>query len=681
LFTLVSFLGNELAQSLRYPELGTAVLFVPYAALTAVMVYTPRQEWVWYILVAVATHVAAHWGGWPLSWILAADVANVARALLAAVLLGRFFRGPPTLDNMRDLLLFVVAGVLVAPAVGATIGAANVVLHGASRSYWLPWQQWFVSNALTGIIMLPLFLGGIRGALTWERTRLDRRALAEALLLSGALAATCIVAFLMSDLARWERALPFYAPLPVLIWAALRFGPTAVSLAVTTVACTAIWSADQGLGPFLASSPDDNQLVLQVFLLLTALPILCMVVVNSGRRLALRLFRSLLASLQEQVAVLDARGRVLAVNESWRRFLGFAPTHEFIRADIGQDFLAVCAASADRGNPAAGRALAGVRSVLERKSRRFEMEYDEELGGERQWYTLTVEALARADGGAVVIRADVSSSRSAQMEAEEQRQELSHLGRVAMLGEMSGALAHELRQPLMSILSNAQAAVLLLRRNPVDTLEVRMILQDIEDEDRRAAKVIEGLRALLHRGETRLQHVDSGELLREVLELCQMELRSRRVVATASVEADLPPVLADRVQLQQVLLNLVLNGCDAMSSTAAAGRRLDLAARRLGPAQVHLSVRDCGTGIPPELVQRMFDPFVTSKPQGLGLGLSISRTIVSAHGGRLWAENNEDGGATVHCLLEAAPVGEGVADTAAGASSRAQLARPHESAH
>jgi two-component system, LuxR family, sensor kinase FixL len=102
-----------------------------------------------------------------------------------------------------------------------------------------------------------------------------------------------------------------------------------------------------------------------------------------------------------------------------------------------------------------------------------------------------------------------------------------------------------------------------------------------------------------------------------------------------------------------VLLNLVLNGSDAMSATPLADRRLYLAARRAGPGEVHLSVRDRGTGIPPAMLERMFDPFVTSKAQGLGLGLSISRTIVSAHGGRLWAENNEDGGATVHCLLAA----------------------------
>ncbi len=651
LFALVSLLGNELAQGLQYPELGSAVLFIPYAALTAALVYSRRADWLWYILVAVATHVMAHWRGWPISWVLLADVANVVRALVAAVLLRRVFDGPPRLQSIGDLLGFVLAAVVVAPAVGATIGAANVVLHERSATYWLPWQQWFMSNALTGLTVLPVFLGAIEMFLSWDRLRVDRRHVIEGALLGVALGASCVLAFLFPVMSRWGPAFPLYAPLPVLIWAALRFSPAAVSLSLTTVAFAAIWSADRGLGPFHASTPDDRVLLLQLFLLLTVLPILCMAVVSAGRRRALHLFRSLLASLRDQVAVLDAGGYVVHVNDSWRRFVSAAGPEEFGRVGIGEDYLSSCEAAAARGNPTAWRALAGLRSVLSREERHFEMEYEEEGDGRHLWYTLTVEALERADGGAVVMRADVSISRRAQMEAEEQRRELSHLARVAMLGELSGALAHELRQPLASILSNAEAAKLLLRREPLDAAEVGAILQDIVGEDRRAGQVIERLRALLRRGETRLQPVDSAELLHEVLELAGMELRSRRVVATVSVEPDLPTVLADRVQLQQVLLNLVLNGCDAMSSIPQTERRLLLTARRADPGEVHLSIRDAGTGIPAAMVERMFDPFVTTKPQGLGLGLSISRTIISAHGGRLWAENNEGRGATVHCLL------------------------------
>jgi len=237
------------------------------------------------------------------------------------------------------------------------------------------------------------------------------------------------------------------------------------------------------------------------------------------------------------------------------------------------------------------------------------------------------------------------------MQIEEQRRELSHLARVAVLGQLSGALAHELNQPLTSISSNAEAARRLLKRQPADLDELDAILGDIASEDQRAAQVIRRLRALLKRGETHLQPMDTRELLSEVLELAHAELITRRVTATALVARDLPPVLGDRVQLQQVFLNLIINACEAMNTTAAADRRLTLIANADARNNILISIRDFGTGIPSTLLERLFEPFVTTKPEGLGLGLSISRTIVAAHGGRLWAENNADRGATMYCLL------------------------------
>jgi two-component system sensor kinase FixL len=148
--------------------------------------------------------------------------------------------------------------------------------------------------------------------------------------------------------------------------------------------------------------------------------------------------------------------------------------------------------------------------------------------------------------------------------------------------------------------------------------------------------------------------MDAAELLDDVLELARGELIARRVTASATVAPALPPVLADRVQLQQVLLNLILNGCEAMRLTPTTDRRLSLTLDADGGENLHFSIRDRGMGIPAPIIDHLFEPFVTTKPEGLGLGLSISRTIVAAHGGRLWAENNADGGATVHCLLPAA---------------------------
>jgi len=651
-FTLISLLGNQLDLYLRYPELGAAVLFPPYAALTGFLVFSRPRTWIWYVLLAVVTHVATHWSGWPLSWVLGADLANLARALVAAALLLVLFRGAPVLANIRDLIWFTAAAVVAGPAVGATIGAANVYLHDAARGYGQPWRAWFLSNALTGLTMLPMFITGIPRVLRWRRHPVSRARIGETILLMVALAVTCVAAFLGSEFSRWGTALPLYAPLPVLIWAALRFGVGGSSFALTVVTLAAIWAADQGRGPFLASSPDNNVLVLQAFVLLTTLPILCMAVIAGARQQVTRLHHALLASLQDEVAILDARGRVLEMNESWRRFTDDGNgQREFGRARTGEDYLAACTAAAEAGDGNAQRTIAGVRDVLARDSRRFEMEYEVAVEDRHQWYTLTVEALQRPDGGAVITRANVSTRHEAQIEVEAQRQELAHLARVAVMGEMSGALAHELRQPLTSILANAATALRLVRRDPLEVTEIALILEDIVSDDRRASEVIDRLRALFQRGETQRQPISIGDLVRESLELAHAELVTRRVVVTTDVEPGLPPVPVDRVQLQQVLLNLILNACDAMSATPFEERRLQVSVRRVMPDEVQISVRDRGTGIPPELLDRLFQPFVTSKPQGLGLGLSISRTIVAAHGGRLWGENDPGGGATFHCAL------------------------------
>jgi signal transduction histidine kinase len=650
-FALIALLGNEVGSAFRYPAIGSAVLYVPYAVFTAALLVSPRRDWPWYTLIAVAAHFVTHWPQWSVSWVLWADVANVARALTAAGLLRWWLGGAPRLDSIGPLLVFIAVAAFVAPAVGATLGAASVVLHGAAETYWRPWCAWFLSNALTGLTVLPALLLAFACAADCRREGFTRERVLEALLVVAALAATCVVAFALSDTGQFHPALPLYAPLPVLIWSALRFGPGGASLALSAVTFVAVWSADRGYGPFLSWSTDDSVLTLQLFVLLTSVPVLCIAAVGTARRSAIDLYTTLLASLQDHVAILDARGVVLEANDSWRRFAEGADGDSFHRVRAGDNYLENCRVAAERGDAAAARALLEVARVLSQAERRLDFEYDYDHAGTQDRYAMSVEALERPAGGAVVRRANVTGRRQAQVELEEQRRELSHLARVAVLGQLSGALAHELNQPLASILANAEAARRLLRREPAEIDEVAAILEDIATEDQRAARVIQRLRALLKRGETRLQSLDVGELLNETLEIAHAELISRHVTASAVVEPSLPPVVVDRVQLQQVVLNLILNACEAMSATPEADRKLVLSVRAESTNNVRISVQDSGTGISPSLVDRLFEPFVTTKPEGLGLGLSISRTIVAAHGGRLWAENNPDQGATVHCLL------------------------------
>lgn len=247
---------------------------------------------------------------------------------------------------------------------------------------------------------------------------------------------------------------------------------------------------------------------------------------------------------------------------------------------------------------------------------------------------------------------DITERKQAEMEANALRQELAHLSRVSALGVLSGSLAHELNQPLGIILSNAQAAQHLLSHERPDLDELREILADIVSEDRRAGDVIRRLHALLRRGETTLQPVAVNETIEEVLQLIRSDLAGRGIAIDCRFEPDLPAVMADRVQLQQVLLNLIVNARDAMESIPAGSRSLTLITAREGN-EVHVTVRDFGVGLP-ENVDDLFKPFHTTKPGGLGMGLAICRTLIAAHCGRLWAEANPDGGAAFHLALPAA---------------------------
>jgi C4-dicarboxylate-specific signal transduction histidine kinase len=228
----------------------------------------------------------------------------------------------------------------------------------------------------------------------------------------------------------------------------------------------------------------------------------------------------------------------------------------------------------------------------------------------------------------------------AQAELEELRNDLSHLNRLAILSLLSGSFAHELKQPLTAILSNAQAGLRFLKATFVDRDELQEILADIVKEDERAAEIIRRLQALFLRGESVQRLVNLNEATQEVLGLLHSDLVGRSVVVAVALDQRLPMLLGDRVQLQQVLLNLVVNACEAMADNPTDDRTLMIRTERRGVDTVRLSVRDNGKGMPSENVERVFEPFFTTKPGGTGLGLVISQKIVGAHKGKLWAMNN-----------------------------------------
>ena len=247
---------------------------------------------------------------------------------------------------------------------------------------------------------------------------------------------------------------------------------------------------------------------------------------------------------------------------------------------------------------------------------------------------------------------DVSERRRYEREAVTRRDELAHLSRVAMLGELSGSLAHELNQPLAAILSNAQAAQRYLARNPPQLEGLSDILSDIVKNDRRAGAVIQRLRSMLRKEEAERQLLAFNDVVVEALQLMRSDLLNRQVSVNTDLAPGLPSVSGDRIQLQQVLLNYVINGCDAMDGRSV-DRSLLVRTQPANGGGIEVAVSDRGTGIPPEDIERIFEPFMTTKPRGMGLGLAICRSIVEAHGGKVWATNNAGRGATVHFELPA----------------------------
>ena len=249
---------------------------------------------------------------------------------------------------------------------------------------------------------------------------------------------------------------------------------------------------------------------------------------------------------------------------------------------------------------------------------------------------------------------DVTERKNAELQAEQDRAALRHMTRVSLLGQMSASIAHQLNQPLAAILGNAEAARKMLDRDgiDVDVDELKAIHDDIIAEDHRAAAVIRRLTSLFKRSDRELSTVNVNELIRETLELLRTDLAMRHVVAQTQLGAALPPVRGERVQLQQVILNLIVNAADAMSGIEESARTLTI---RTEPTEsgVRLCVSDRGSGIAAQDLDSVFDPFWSTKAGGMGIGLAVCRTITSAHGGSLTVANNADAGATFCVTLPA----------------------------
>ena len=296
---------------------------------------------------------------------------------------------------------------------------------------------------------------------------------------------------------------------------------------------------------------------------------------------------------------------------------------------------------------------AAIRRALETKDE-FVQEYRVVLpDGRVRW--VAARGRVEFDGGKPVrmrgVSRDITQRKQAEQEAAQQRTDLAHAARLTMVGQLSASIVHELSQPLGAILSNIETAEILLASKEIPVDMIREILVDIRKDNERASNVIRRMSALLRKRKLELGPIDLNAAGSEVIRLIAGETHRQGVKIEEHFADDLPVVRGDLVHLQQVLLNLILNGMEAMSELAESNRRLTIRTARNGNGDVEVSVEDSGPGISPERLPMLFDSFFTTKPHGMGLGLAIVRSIVEAHGGRIRAENISTGGACFRFTL------------------------------
>jgi len=287
------------------------------------------------------------------------------------------------------------------------------------------------------------------------------------------------------------------------------------------------------------------------------------------------------------------------------------------------------------------------------------IEYEGELnlpGGRRYFHSNLIPMRDAAGRIHRIVGAcmDMTEQKFAEATLRRSLDEIAHLNRVAALGELTASMAHELNQPLAAILSNAQAASRFLASESPDLAQIRECLTDIVADDKRAGAVIQGLRSLLKKGESQPSSIDLNEVVSDAIRLVRNDILLRNTSITFEPFSGLPLVRGDRIQLYQVALNLIMNSLDATAERSPSDRWVSVRTTESEGGGVQLIVEDSGKGVPESDLARVFEPFFSTKREGLGMGLSITRSILQAHGGRIWAENSARRGAIFHCVLPVA---------------------------
>ena len=611
--------------------------------LCAFLKSKPRTWWVFALATLPLRLTIALPMGLPLPYLLASAIIDGSHSLVVALVLRRVLANPIRFSSVRDFFVFLGVAAIAVPALFAFGGAALFSLRG--HEFWPSWAEWCFGTTVAQIIVTPFIFYWVFDA-SWLHYRHGRRRAVEiGVLLAGLIAAGDLAAHTHPSNSYYAET-RFFAPVPFLFWAAIRFGMRGASGAIAVVAFFVVEAAITGSGPYSNRSGLQVAFALQNFLVLRALPLyLVAIVIEQRWRMEQSLresegrFRRMAESAPVLLWMSGTDKLCNFFNRGWLAFTGRSLEQEMGNGwaeGVHADDLAHC--------------LTCYETAFDAREP-FEIEYRlRRNDGEYRW-VLDIGTPRYAPDGAFAGYIGSAIDITDRKRSEEMRQALAHTQRLAVMGELTAAIAHEVRQPMSAILLDAQTAEKLATNEKLSPGFMREIASGIRINAARVDTVMSRILGYLRKQDPQPKPLDVNAVVHGVLQLVAGDAMRRSVQLRPELGRNLPLVLADRTQLEQVLLNLVVNGMEAMESIAETARQITVRTGAPGNGSVEVTVSDCGTGIAPDKFPLLFDSFFTTRKQGMGLGLSIAKSIVVAHHGRIWAENNGSSGATFHFTL------------------------------
>lgn len=582
--------------------------------------------------------------GWAPVHALTLATGSVGESLIAWFLLVRLVPINLALERIRDVTAFIVLGALPSAVLCVMLRMALMSAIGpetVSSIDFLPSIfDGFVGHALGILIIAPLLLTWLAEPAWPGRPREFALLILCALLLN-------VLAFAVTLAAPGSAAL--YAIFVAVLWAALRFGPRETSLVTALTSVFATWAAGRGSGPFLLSNPNEALISYSLFLFVAAATALFLAAATRERRLYLQRVensehrqRMLIEQMAEGVVILDQDGRLNFASERFCTLLG-RPQTQIIGRRLS-DLLT-------------GRGSTDVERLTNALHTDHDIETEVELrvpdGGVRR-LAIVARRLTDASAhpvGIMAVVSDITERRRAEEQAQLHLRQLAHIGRVKSLDEMAIAFAHEVAQPLTAITTYVQAAQRFLHSRELRRDDLAESLDGAFSQARRASSVVSRIRAFAQDRQGQPCAISAQAVLVETLRFAEAEVRqygASLVLRTTDTEH---AIHADEIQIQQVLINLIRNAAEAMADHGSARRQIVLASAAVAGGMVDITVRDSGPGIEPRYRDKLFEPFFTTKEYGAGIGLALCRSIIEAHGGKLWFELPDGGGALFHIQL------------------------------